>query len=122
MITRFLTDVRVTFNPFSLRSKPARLFLSLIPPNARSDGMKVESKMLPRTSKEPASLAVKFSMRNLLHHPTLSCCTPQANLSLRAEDGKEMQLDLDKMRITDVMEQVDRHSRQLARKEELSGN
>jgi large subunit ribosomal protein L53 len=62
MITRFLTDVRVTFNPFSLRSKPARLFLSLIPPNARSDGMKIESKMLPRNSQEPASLAVKFSM------------------------------------------------------------
>jgi large subunit ribosomal protein L53 len=39
-----------------------------------------------------------------------------------AEDGKEMQLDLDKMRITDVMEEVDRHSRQLARKEELTGN
>jgi large subunit ribosomal protein L53 len=33
-----------------------------------------------------------------------------------------MQLDLDKMRITDVMEEVDRHSRQLARKEELTGN
>ncbi|EAT88187.1 hypothetical protein HBI56_096760 [Parastagonospora nodorum] len=98
MITRFLTDVRVTFNPFSLRSKPARLFLSLIPPNARSDGMKIESKMLPRTSKEPARLAVKF------------------------KDGKEMDMDLDKMRITDVMEEVDRHSRQLARKEELNGN
>jgi len=98
MITRFLTDVRVTFNPFSPRSKPARLFLSLIPPNARSDGMKIDSKMLPRTSKEPASLAVKF------------------------KDGKEMQMDLDKMRITDVMAEVDRHSRQLARKEELSGN
>jgi large subunit ribosomal protein L53 len=41
---------------------------------------------------------------------------------LRAEDGKEMQMDLDKMRITDVMAEVDRHSRQLARKEELSGN
>lgn len=66
MITRFLTDVRVTFNPFSLRSKPARLFLSLIPPNARSDGMKIESKMLPRTSKEPASLALKFSAHNLV--------------------------------------------------------
>jgi hypothetical protein len=61
MITRFLTDVRVSFNPFSLRAKPARLFLSLIPPNARAAGMKIESKMLPRTSKEPASLAVKFS-------------------------------------------------------------
>jgi large subunit ribosomal protein L53 len=61
MITRFLTEVRVTFNPFSARSKPARLFLSLIPPNARSNGMKIESKMLPRASKDPASLAVKFS-------------------------------------------------------------
>jgi large subunit ribosomal protein L53 len=61
MITRFLTDVRVTFNPFSMRAKPARLFLSLIPPNSRMEGMKIESKMLPRESKEPASLAVKFS-------------------------------------------------------------
>ncbi|KAF1912471.1 39S ribosomal protein L53/MRP-L53-domain-containing protein [Ampelomyces quisqualis] len=98
MITRFLTDVRVTFNPFSPRSKPARLFLSLIPPNARLDGMLIDSKMLPRSSKEPASLTVKF------------------------KDGKEMHMDLDKMRITDVMAEVDRHSRQLARKEELSGN
>lgn len=61
MITRFLTEVRVTFNPFNARSKPARLFLSLIPPNARAEGMKIESKMLPRTSNEPASLGVKFS-------------------------------------------------------------
>jgi len=61
MITRYLTDVRVTFNPFSPRSKPARLFLSLIPPNARADGMKIESTMLPRTSKAPATLGVKFS-------------------------------------------------------------
>jgi large subunit ribosomal protein L53 len=33
-----------------------------------------------------------------------------------------MNLDLSKMRITDVMEEVDRHSRTLARKEELLGN
>jgi large subunit ribosomal protein L53 len=98
MITRFLTDVRVTFNPFSPRSKPARLFLSLIPSDARANGMKIEHKMLPRTSKEVATLGVKF------------------------KDGKEMNLDLSKMRITDVMEEVDRHSRTLARKEELLGN
>ncbi|KAL1603508.1 39S ribosomal protein L44, mitochondrial [Paraconiothyrium brasiliense] len=98
MITRFLTDVRVKFNPFSPRAKPARLFLSLIPPNARADGMKVETKMLPRTSTEPATLDVKF------------------------KDGKELSLQLDKMRIPEVMEQVDRHSRVLARKEELTGN
>jgi len=98
MITRYLTDVRVTFNPFSPRSKPARLFLSLIPPNARADGMKIESTMLPRTSKAPATLGVKF------------------------KDGKEMNMDLSTMRIPQVVEQVDRHSRSLARKEELSGN
>ncbi|KAF2742588.1 hypothetical protein M011DRAFT_452806 [Sporormia fimetaria CBS 119925] len=98
MITRFLTDVRVKFNPFNRTSKSARLFLSLLPPNARADGMKIESQMLPRVSKEPATLGVKF------------------------KDGKEMSLELDKMRITEVIEQVDRHSRGLARKEELSGN
>ncbi|KAF2627753.1 hypothetical protein BU25DRAFT_392037 [Macroventuria anomochaeta] len=98
MITRFLTEVRVAFNPFSPRSKPARLFLSLIPADARANGMTVQSKMLPRTSKESATLGVKF------------------------KDGKEMNLDLSNMRITEVMEQVDRHSRMLARKEELSGN
>lgn len=38
------------------------------------------------------------------------------------EDGKEMNLNLSNMRITEVMEQVDRHSRMLARKEELNGN
>jgi len=60
--------------------------------------MKIESKMLPRDSKEPASLGVKF------------------------KDGKEMNLDLSNMRITQVVEEVDRHSRSLARKDELAGN
>ena len=41
---------------------------------------------------------------------------------LSAEDGKEMKLNLSNMRIPEVMEQVDRHSRMLARKEELTGN
>jgi large subunit ribosomal protein L53 len=104
MITRFLTEVRVTFNPFSARSKPARLFLSLIPPNARSDGMKFSTST--RGHGGDAGIYVGVG------HGLIAC----------AEDGKEMQLDLDKMRITDVMEEVDRHSRQLARKEELTGN
>jgi large subunit ribosomal protein L53 len=43
-------------------------------------------------------------------------------LTSHTEDGKEMRLDLDKMRITQVVEELDRHSRQLARKEELTGN
>lgn len=73
MITRFLTEVRVAFNPFSPRSKPARLFLSLIPADARANGMSVQSKLLPRTSKEAATLGVKFSM----------CPHPQKRISRR---------------------------------------
>ncbi|PVI02459.1 hypothetical protein DM02DRAFT_522859 [Periconia macrospinosa] len=98
MITRFLTDVRVKFNPFSPLSKPARLFLSLIPSDARANGLTVATQMLPRASKEPPTLGLKF------------------------KDGKEMDLKLEHMRITDVMEEVNRHSRQLARQEDLSGN
>ena len=65
MITRFLTEVRVAFNPFSPRSKPARLFLSLIPADARANGMLVQSTMLPRTSTQNATLGVKFSTCHL---------------------------------------------------------
>lgn len=38
------------------------------------------------------------------------------------EDGKEMKLDSEKLGIKGVMEEVDRHSRILARQEELTGN
>ena len=61
MITRFLTDVRVKFNPFSPRAKSARVFLSLLPPNARAEGMKIETRLLPRISTEPANIALTFS-------------------------------------------------------------
>jgi large subunit ribosomal protein L53 len=38
------------------------------------------------------------------------------------EDGKEMTLDSEKLGIKGVMEEVDRHSRILARQQELTGN
>lgn len=59
-------------------------------------------------------------MDNALHDDCVLDVEQQANACL--EDGKEMNLDLSNMRITEVMEEVDRHSRTLARKEELSGN
>jgi hypothetical protein len=37
------------------------------------------------------------------------------------EDGKEMNLDLEKMKIREIQNEVDRHSRQLKRQEELNG-
>jgi len=61
MITRFLTNVSVKFNPFSPKAKTARVFLSLLPPDARST-MKITTKVLPRESDEESRVAVVFSM------------------------------------------------------------
>lgn len=44
-----------------------------------------------------------------------------ASLALKFKDGREMELDLEKMKIKDIQEEVDRHSRVLRRKEELAG-
>lgn len=75
MITRFITEVNTRFNPFSARAKSARLFLSFLPPTARSSGMSISAQLLPRTSAEPSTLEIKFSMCRPLpptHH--LFCC------------------------------------------------
>ena len=37
------------------------------------------------------------------------------------EDGKEIKLDTTKMTVKDLVEEMDRHSRMLGRKEELAG-
>ena len=98
MLTKYITAVSATFSPFNARSgKTARNFLALLPPNARST-MSIDIKMLGRNASElPASLGLKF------------------------KDGKDMQLDLEKMKIKEIQEAVDRHSRVLQRQEELAG-
>jgi hypothetical protein len=60
MITRFITEVSTTFNPFLPRAKTARLFLSFLPPNARQT-MKIDTNLLPRTSRDPSFIKLKFS-------------------------------------------------------------
>lgn len=40
---------------------------------------------------------------------------------MRTEDGKEMDIDLSKMKLKEIQTEVDRHSRLLRRKEELTG-
>ncbi|MCJ1300355.1 39S ribosomal protein L44, mitochondrial [Hypocenomyce scalaris] len=97
MITKFITDVSTKFNPFSKRGKTCRIFLAQLPPSARQT-MKINTKILPRTSREGSTLSLKF------------------------KDGKELQLDTEKLTIKDVMEEVDRHSRMLNRQADLMGN
>jgi large subunit ribosomal protein L53 len=97
MLTRYLTSVSISFNPFSPLSKTPRLLLALLPPNARS-AMKITTTILPRDSQDPGSLELKF------------------------KDGKEMRMELGKkLKIKDVVEEVDRHSRMLGREEDLKG-
>lgn len=61
MITKFMTEVTAKFNPFSTCAKPARLFLTFLPPNVRANGTVVNTALLPRDSAENSSLKVKFS-------------------------------------------------------------
>ncbi|KAF9879917.1 putative 39S ribosomal protein L53/MRP-L53 [Colletotrichum karsti] len=96
MITKFMTEIKTKFNPFSPAAKSARLFLSFIPPAARSSGMTINTTLLPRTSTEPPSLLVKF------------------------KDGKEMNLDCERMGIKNLIEEVDRHSRGLQKQADLT--
>ncbi|OTA54291.1 putative ribosomal protein YmL44, mitochondrial [Hypoxylon sp. EC38] len=96
MITRFITEVNTKFNPFSMRSRATRLFLSSLPPNARQNGMQINTTLLPRTSTAPPTLHVKF------------------------KDGKEMNLDGEILGIKGIIEEVDRHSRALQKQADLT--
>jgi len=71
--------------------------MSLLPPDARQSGMKIDMKVLDRNSKVGGKVDVVF------------------------KDGKKINLDTSKMSINNVVEEMDRHSRMLARAEELSG-
>lgn len=91
--------------------------------------MKINTKILPRTSREKSFVQVKFSMCAPKRQPLLCegmgkqrriCNITSTNII--AEDGKEMKLDSEQLGIKGVMEELDRHSRILARQEELTGN
>ncbi|KKP06278.1 hypothetical protein THAR02_01616 [Trichoderma harzianum] len=96
MITKFMTEVTAKFNPFSTCAKPARLFLTFLPPDVRMNGTAVHTSLLPRNSPESSSLKVKF------------------------KDGKEMDFNCSKINIKGLVEEVDRHSRQLQKAADLS--
>ncbi|KAG5948391.1 hypothetical protein E4U53_006302 [Claviceps sorghi] len=96
MITKFMTEVTARFNPFSACAKPARLFLTYMPPNARANGTSIQTTLLPRDSSESSSLRVKF------------------------KDGKELEFDCAKTNIKSLVEELDRHSRQLQKADDLT--
>jgi len=64
MITKFITDISVTFNPFKKSGNACRFFLAQLPANARTF-MKIHTTLLPQGSKEKSTLNVKLSMFTL---------------------------------------------------------
>ncbi|KAA8894501.1 hypothetical protein FN846DRAFT_973662 [Sphaerosporella brunnea] len=103
MITRYLASAKISFDPFSRGGKTARIFAALLPPDARATGMKVATVVLDRQRRAAAAPA------------------PAGVVELVFKDGRELRLDTTRMSVADVVEEVDRHSRGLARREELAG-
>lgn len=117
MITKFMTEVTAKFNPFSVCAKPARLFLTFLPPSARANGTAITTTVLPRQSTEPSSLCVKFSECFLAELRMLGLKLHANQIS---EDGKELNFNCEKINIKGLVEEVDRHSRQLQKVADLT--
>lgn len=104
MKTAHLTSLTTTFNPFARHAKTPRLVLSLLPPATRST-IKVTVKQLPRSSTAPSTLEIGFKDGKMLKYQF-------------RDPGPENE---EGVKLKDVVEQVERHSRGLKRKEELTG-
>ena len=105
MKTIHLTSLVASFNPFARHAKTPRLVLSLLPPAACSS-VKVTVKQLPRSNTDPSTLEIGFKDGKVLKYQFRDPVPGQKQ---------------DTVKLKDVVEQVDRHSRALKRKEELAG-
>lgn len=123
MITKHLATITAAFNP--LKPVPAhkipRLLLSFISPSARAPGgVKVSQEILPASSPRPSEITLAFRDGRELKFLEMT----RKGKSVGKADAKPADgvFDLGKLGIKDVVEEVDRHSRMLQRKAELSGN
>jgi large subunit ribosomal protein L53 len=114
MLTKYLTTLSVAFSPLSpLRAhRTPRLLLALLP---ASHKIKVTTTILPTNSTQPAKITVGFKER------TIEFLEKKKGAPAAGAAGSEEVLDLGRLGINDIVEEVDRHSRMLGRKEELTG-
>ena len=59
MITRWITEVHTRFNPFSRPARTCRLVVASFGPRVWSQ-VKFKNELLPRDTREPSSLTIKF--------------------------------------------------------------
>ena len=132
MITKYLVEVGVRFNPFSAQSKAVRLFLTNLPAKARQSGILITTAMLARQSTEPSSLKIKYSKTcpveiqlqtgEIWERGVVQSTNRGRLLTLVCvvEDGKELALQCDSMTCQGLIEEVDRHSRALQKEATLN--
>lgn len=122
MKTTYLTSLTATFNPFLPTSKVPRLLLSRLPASAYKN-VKVTAKQLPRTSTAPSTLELAFKDGKTLKY-SWALETEEEKAAARAaalagESGARLKKE--KVKLADIVEEVDRHARGLSRAEELKG-
>ncbi|KIX02892.1 uncharacterized protein Z518_08835 [Rhinocladiella mackenziei CBS 650.93] len=113
MITTYLTTLKVAFNPFQPTSRIPRLFLNLLSPQAHKT-IKINATQFPRASTDPAVLELGFKDGK----------TVKYSWSADALEKRKSETERKKVKwvgLQEIVEEVDRHARVSARKEELSG-
>lgn len=115
MKTTYLTSLSTTLCPFSRHGKTPRLILSLLPPQARTR-IAIKTTLLPRSvgAGSPATLEMGFKDGKKMRwewRPMVE----EAGVEERRRQREE------EARVKDVVGEVERHHRELARKEELAG-
>lgn len=122
MLTKYLTTLSVAFSPLSpsRAHRTPRLLLALLP---ASHQIKVTTTILPTNSKEPARISIGFKEKQIVFVESKGSNKKggKAEADAVALGLQEGELDLRRLGINDVVEEVDRYSRGLARKDELSG-
>ena len=113
MKTEYIATLKTAFNPFHATSRVPRLFLSLIPSSAHKT-LNPNITQLPRTSTAPAILELGFK-----DGKTMKYSWTAEMMDKNTKDGKGRSVK--PVSLTDIVEEVDRHTRRLARKEDLAG-
>lgn len=99
LITKYLASVQASIVPFSRQgSKSSRLFLSLLLKESarQANATKVATKLLEKSKDAKTSLKITY------------------------KDGKVLDVDANSLRISDLVEQVNVHSKALALKDQVS--
>ena len=115
MKTAYLTQLTTSFNPFSMTSRVPRLFLTNLPPNAHRV-MQIKNVLLPKESKAPAVLELGFKDGKKMRYEW-----SEEDVRKHAPGSPEAKKQNKVASLKNVIEEVDRHARMTARKDELKG-